>query len=198
MSNDEAEREFIQALKRGDQAALERLVLRYQGQVYRLCLRVLKDELEAEDMTQETFLRACKAMPLFRADSVLSTWLFKIALNVCRNRLEYLRRRRGSRHRLISELEGDHWQLGHATSETPEQRSTRDEAQRHLELTYQGLSADHRLLLGLRDGEGLSYQEISEVTGWPEGTIKSKLHRARKLLAQGYRALQSGGSDESD
>lgn len=194
----EEEHAFIQALRRGEPSAIERLVLSYQGQVYRLCLRVLKNEAEAEDMAQETFVRAYKALPLFRQDAGLSTWLFKIALNVCRNRVMYLKRRRGGHHRSINELEGDRWQLQHSEAETPEQRAVRDEAQVHLTRSFEGLSADHRLLLNLRDGEGLSYQDISEVTGWPEGTIKSKLHRARKQLAQGYEALQSGGDDESE
>jgi len=192
------ERRFIERLKAGERGALERLVTTYQGQVYRLCLRLLKDESEAEDMAQETFLRACKALPLFRRDAGLSTWLFKIALNVCRNRLEYLKRRRSAHHRAISELEGDRWQLKQRADESPEQRAMRDEAEGHLERSFQELTPDHRLLLNLRDGEELSYQEISEVTGWPEGTLKSKLHRARKQLAQGYEALQSGGDDESE
>jgi len=192
----EEERALVEALKRGEPAALERLVLSYQGQVYRLCLRVMKREVEAEDMAQETFLRACKAAHLFRGDSGLSTWLFKIALNVCRNRLEYLKRRRGAQHSSISELKGDRWQLKQPSADNPEERAVYDESQALLERALQGLSADHRLLLNLRDGEELSYQEIAEVTGWAEGTIKSKLHRARKQLAERYIALQSGEVDD--
>lgn len=196
---EEDERIFIQKLKQGDRSALERFVTMYQGQVYRICLRVLKNESEAEDMAQETFLRACKALPIFRQESGISTWLLKIALNVSRNRYDYLKRRQMAQHRSMSDFEGDHWQLKHSGKiENPEQHSMRDEAQVHLEIAFARLCADHRLLLNLRDAEELSYQEITEVTGLPEGTIKSKLHRARKQLAQNYEALQLGESDESD
>lgn len=187
------ERALLSALQRGDQAALTRFVTAHQGRVYRLCLRVMRDEAEAEDMAQETFLRAFKALPSFRGEAGLSTWLFRIALNLCRNRVVYLKRRHSDRHVSHEQLQGDHWQLAHTqrTHLTPEQASLQDEQAEHLKRAFEQLSSDHQLLINLRDAEGLSYQALSEVTGWPEGTIKSKLHRARAQLSSLYEALQS-------
>lgn len=184
---------LLNALQRGDQAALTRFVTTHQGRVYRLCLRVMRDEAEAEDMAQETFVRAFKALPSFRGEAELSTWLFRIALNLCRNRVVYLKRRHIDQHVSHEQLQGDHWQLAHSQRAhlTPEQASLQDEEAAHLKRAFDQLSSDHQLLINLRDAEGLSYQALSEVTGWPEGTIKSKLHRARAHLSSLYEALQS-------
>ncbi len=181
-------------LKEGDPRALRTFVEEHQGAVYRLCLRLLKREEEAEDMAQESLIRALKGLAQFREESSLSTWVYRITLNVCHSRLQYLKRRHSRHHMSVSDLEeaGDAWQLPHASPDTPEALSIASESERLLAQALHSLEPDHRLLLSLRDGEQLSYQEVVELTGWALGTVKSKLHRARQTLAARYEALQRG------
>ena len=181
-------------LKAADPRALRTFVEEHQGPVYRLCLRLLKSEAEAEDMAQEALIRALKGLAQFREESSLSTWVYRVTLNVCQSRLLYLKRRQSRHHTSVSDLEetGDAWQLPHASADTPEALSIASESEAHLALALNSLEPDHRLLLSLRDGEQLSYQEVVELTGWALGTVKSKLHRARQTLAARYEALQRG------
>jgi|LauGreDrversion4_2_1035121.scaffolds.fasta_scaffold718856_2 RNA polymerase sigma-70 factor (ECF subfamily) len=192
--DESAEAEYRARLKAGEGRALKTFVEEHQGPIYRLCLRLLKSEVEAEDMAQETLIRALKGLSLFREESALSTWVYRIALNVCHNRQLYLRRRHTQRHVSVSDLDerGDSWQLPHASPETPETLTLAQESERLLSLALHSLEPDHRLLLSLRDGEQLSYQELVELTGWALGTVKSKLHRARQTLAARYEALARG------
>lgn len=192
--DERAELDYRARLKAGEARALKTFVEEHQGAVYRLCLRLLKREDEAEDMAQETLLRALKGLPHFREESALSTWVYRIALNVCHNRQLYLKRRQHKRHTSVSDLEegGDAWQLPHASPETPETLSVASESARLLAQALHSLEPDHRLLLSLRDGEQLSYQELVDLTGWAIGTVKSKLHRARQTLAARYEALSRG------
>lgn len=191
-----AARAYRARLKAGDPRALRAFVEEHQGPVYRLCLRLLKSAEEAEDMAQETLIRALRALPQFREEAALATWVYRIALNVCHSRLLYLKRRRHAQHDQVSALEesGDAWQAPLAAPDTPETLSLADEGQRLLARALHSLEPDHRLLLTLCDGEQLSYQEAAELTGWPLGTVKSKLHRARQTLAARYEALGRGES----
>jgi RNA polymerase sigma-70 factor (ECF subfamily) len=183
---DAEEQELLARLRLRDEAAFNAFVLRYQDRVFRVVLRMLGDRAEAEDLAQEVFISIFKAIDNFRGDSLLSTWVYRVAANHCRNRLKYLSRRR-------RQLTDDFDEESAASSEGaggPDRQGTPDrllEARQTEQLLEEGLSKlddDQRELVVLREVEHLSYEEIMEITGLPEGTVKSRLHRARSALRE--------------
>ncbi|HYL80915.1 MAG TPA: sigma-70 family RNA polymerase sigma factor, partial [Candidatus Acidoferrum sp.] len=166
----------------GEPAAFEALVRRYERWVFTLALRLVGDRGEAEDMAQEVFLKAYRGLPRFKGDSRFSTWLYAIASHHCLNYLRSRRRRpeasgRGSEgveggERLAADLLPD-------GAPRPDALLERADLARMVqtELTY--LTEDHRLILILRDIQGLSYEAIAETLGLELGTVRSRLHRAR-------------------
>lgn len=193
---------WIDQLKRGEARAFRLLIERYQGSIYQVCLRLMGDAAEAEDMTQETFIRASQAIDRFRGESSLHTWLYRVAINLCKNRIAYLARRAHKRHDHLPQLEeksGDLWQGRARPSETlatPEQVAEGREAQRLIEAALKALPEHLRSAITLRDIEGLTYQEIVEVLNVPLGTVKSRIHQARLQLMKQYQALQDGEGSE--
>lgn len=196
--------DLIDRLKTGDPRAFRQLIETHQRSIYRVCLRMMRSEAEAEDMTQETFIRASRSMDQFRGEASLSTWLYRVAINLCKNRINYLQRRRSTQHRSLVQLEeakGDAWQsdrVGGAAPETPDALAEGREAQALIGQALDQLPDQLKTILLLRDIEGLSYAEVSEVTQLPLGTVKSRLHQARLQLMELYRSLQGEGvsSDE--
>ncbi len=182
---DVEERAMIERLKRRDEAAFNQFVLLYQERVFRLVLRMIGNRAEAEDLAQEVFISIFKAIEGFRGDSQLSTWVYRVAANHCRNRIKYLVRRRRKLTHDFDESAGEEAAVG---SHAPERAVTPDrqlEAHQTQVLLQQGLltlDEDQRELVVLREVEHLSYEEIMAITGLPEGTVKSRLHRARGAL----------------
>jgi RNA polymerase sigma-70 factor (ECF subfamily) len=163
----------------GDPAAFEALVLRYQSRVYRL-VRILAGNLpEAEDLTQETFIRAYRAIGRFRRDSTFRTWLHRIAVNATWSHLA--RRRHGiSLVALESDADGNMAVTDVAAcDDDPETALIRRQA---IDRALATLSTEARLVITLRDIQGLEYQEIATITGVPIGTVESRLFRARRRL----------------
>ena len=193
---DADERELIERLKRHDEAAFNAFVLRYQERVFRLLLRMLGDRAEAEDLAQEVFISIFKAIDGFRGDSQLSTWVYRVAANHCRNRIKYLSRRRRQLTEAYdeqSERAGSRPRLGARASgrARPPDRGAPDRAL----ACKQGLLAldeEQRELIVLREVEHLSYEEIMAITGLPEGTVKSRLHRARAALREHIEKSERG------
>lgn len=188
--NRAAEAQLVAALQRDDPTAFAQLVRQHQNQVYGLCLRMLGSAAEAEDLAQDVFLTVFKAIGTFRAESRLSTWIYRITRNHCLNRIKFLRRRAHERRQSLddtrhADLAGQ--QIHQPVAGQVERPDSLAEG-RQLELLIQqqigALSADHRELVVLRDLEHLSYEEIQEITGLAPGTIKSRLHRARLELAR--------------
>jgi len=197
--------EWIKRLKRGEPAAFRLLIENHQRSVYQICLRMMNDSTEAEDMAQETFIRASQAIKHFRGDSSINTWLYRIAVNLCKNRIAYLKRRAHKFHDHLPKLEetrGDMWQSRARPADilgTPDEIAEGHEAQRLINRALQTLPDPLRAVLTLRDLEGLSYHEIVEVLQIPLGTVKSRLHQARLQLMKHYQNLQQGeGEGESD
>jgi RNA polymerase sigma-70 factor (ECF subfamily) len=185
------DRRLAQALKRGESAAFEELVRTNQHRIYGLCLRMLGDRGEAEDLAQEVFLSVFKNIQTFREESLLSTWVYRIARNHCLNRIKFLRRRAHERQQPLedtrqADLAGESLAdpLGGSRPARPDRAAEGRELERRILAEMQHLSEDHRELVLLRDFEQLSYDEIQEITGLPEGTVKSRLHRARMELAR--------------
>jgi RNA polymerase sigma-70 factor, ECF subfamily len=194
----EDEIELIGALKRGEPRAYRALVIHYQQKIYQICFRMLNDATEAEDMAQETFIRVFKSIDAFRGDSLLSTWLYRVAVNLCKNRILYLQRRAHQRKRAISTFKGDRWQaqgiaqevgLTSARIATPEEIIEAHQTQSLIEQALASIDEELRALLILRDIQGESYDEIAQITGVPLGTVKSRIHRARSILLERYQAL---------
>lgn len=196
------QKKLIAGLKKGDPTAFRHLIDLYQRPVYLLCLRIMGYETEAEDMAQETFIRASQAISSFREEAALGTWLYRIATNLCKNRIGYLKRRKQSSHDHLPTLEakaGDQWQssVEEAVShDQPEESMEGKEAQALIIRALNSLPDKQKAALTLRDIQGLSYAEISEVTQASLGTVKSRIHQGRQQLVKTYHALLKGESGE--
>lgn len=181
-----SERRLVRALQRGDEAAFDELVRLHQHKVFGLCVRLLGDRAEAEDVAQEVFLSVFVSIRAFRGESLLSTWLYRITRNHCLNRLKFLKRRAFDRQKPLAE-EGEPGPTGAVLASAaprPDQLAEGRQMEALLEQAIGELSDEHRELVVLRDLENLSYEEIEAITGLAEGTVKSRLHRARMELAR--------------
>jgi RNA polymerase sigma-70 factor, ECF subfamily len=183
---DEAELRFVLRLRQRDERAFNELVLTFQDRIFRLVWRMVGRREEAEDMTQEVFVQVFKAIDQFRGDSQLSTWIYRIAVNLCKNRTKYHQRRHQSGHmEFDSEIartqEGSR---GVTTGETtrPDQLVQGYQMEHIVQRALHDMDPDFREVLVLRDVECLSYEEIGSITGLAEGTVKSRIHRARTAL----------------
>ncbi len=183
-----AERLFVARLRAREERAFEELVIQFGDRVFSLVLRLVGDRAEAEDIAQEVFVTVFKSIETFRGEAKLSTWLLRIAANHAKNRIKYLARRAGDSGGLEAAPEAAMADLGknsvHGHVRTPDAALEAAERGSALERAIAALEEDQRLVVILRDVEELSYEEICEVTGLPEGTVKSRLHRARLLLKQ--------------
>jgi RNA polymerase sigma-70 factor, ECF subfamily len=166
---------LVARLRRGDRGAFEELVIAYQHRVFGVALRMLGNRAEAEDIAQETFLRAHRALPEFRGDARLHTWLYAIASRLCLNRLASADRRL---------VRGDDAALAAAATDEPTAaaRVERAELDAAVREAIAALPEERRIVVVLRDLEGLSYEEIAEVLELELGTVRSRLHRARMDL----------------
>ncbi|MAD60396.1 MAG: hypothetical protein CMH49_02630 [Myxococcales bacterium] len=198
MTKAQDQAQLIRGLKANEAVAFRQFIELYQQAIFNLCLRLLNDRAEAEDMTQETFIRAFQAIRSFREEASLNTWLYRIATNLCKNRIAYLSRRKQRSHDHLPVLEaksGELWQ-SKATSkpvhDQPEQSLESKEAQTLITQALKQLPEKQRTALTLRDIQGLSYTEIAEITGSSLGTIKSRIHQGRLLLTKTYHALLNG------
>jgi RNA polymerase sigma-70 factor (ECF subfamily) len=176
------ERATVRKLRRGDERAFAELVRTHQNRVFEMVYRMIGDREEALDLSQEIFVSVHGALGRFRGDSRLSTWIFRVAKNHCLNRLKYLGRRERGRSTEISDVPESELEA-HVPSERPDDALAAAQQRDLVQRAIAELDEDHRLLVVLRDMEGLSYHEIAAITDQPEGTVKSRLHRARAALA---------------
>ncbi|MDQ3033075.1 MAG: sigma-70 family RNA polymerase sigma factor [Myxococcota bacterium] len=183
------EEKLVERLKRRDEAAFNEVVRLYQDRVFRLVLRMLGDRAEAEDVAQEVFITVFKSIDGFRGDSKLSTWLYRVATNHCKNRLKYLERRARGKKKEFDEIT-EHDAVESATMNPsaqvarPDQQAEANQIEIIVRAAIMELDEDQRVLVIMRDVENMSYEEIQQETGLPEGTVKSRLHRARLALAK--------------
>ena len=172
---DNAEKQLIAKAKKGNVPAFEQLVNQHATFAYNLALRTLSNSQEAEDVVQEAFVRAWRAMPRFRADARFSTWLYRIVTNLCYNKLPRLKK-----EMLAIDVEED--------VVLPDKRQSieaglmDDDMKRVLHTAVDQLPETYRLLITLRHVQNLSYNEIADVTDMPLGTVKTGIFRARKQL----------------
>lgn len=177
--------ELVAAAQQGDQAAFGALVEKYQAMAYSLAFRMLGDSEDAADAVQEAFLNAWRALSGFQGQSAFSTWLYRLTSNAC---IDFLRRakRREVLSITVSDEDDDLPRETDIPDErwSPERALERKEARRAVQEGLAALSPEHRQVLALRELEGLSYQEIAQVLALEEGTVKSRIARARLALRE--------------
>ena len=176
----------VQAVRNGDIDRFEELVRAYESPIYRLCRRMLGSEQDALDASQEAFFKAYKALDDFRGDSRFSTWLYRLATNVC---LDMLRSRPAARE--LSSEDNDALLSRADPSPSPQESLEMAELRSSLEKALRSLEPDFRKVIVLRDVNGLSYEEIATIENLELGTVKSRIYRARRKLAD---ALMSDGN----
>ncbi len=192
--NRDDDEELVKRCAGGDREAFNDLVVKYQKKVFSVAYRFVGDPEEANDLAQEIFTAAYQNLKSFRGDSKFSTWLFQIATNRGKNRFKYLKRRGFFTNKGSSETddEGDqsHRALPDQTA-NPEELLSGNQIRKAVIEAINELEPDHREIVILRDIEGLSYDEIARILDLPEGTTKSRLHRARMVVKEKLKKVLS-------
>jgi RNA polymerase sigma-70 factor (ECF subfamily) len=189
----DTDQQLVQRAQRGDLRAFDLLVLKYQGRIAALVSRYVSDAGEVEDVTQETFIKAYRALGKFRGDSAFYTWLYRIAANAAKNHLVAKGRRPGA-DATIEDAEG--FEEGGMLSESasPEALAMGSELGEVVESALNALPDELKAALMLREFDGLSYDDIADVLGCPVGTVRSRIFRAREAIDQRVKEQISGGS----
>ncbi len=183
----EEETRLVARLKQRDEAAFNQFVRAYEQRVFALVFRMLGNKAESQDLAQEVFITVFKSIDSFRGDSRFGTWLYRIAVNHCKNRIKYLDRRNTRKHDGIEDKHEDAMSEGGAVGgrpARPDEAAEGNEMEKAVRVALAALDEEHRELIILRDLEGLAYEEIVQITGLPDGTVKSRLHRARAALRE--------------
>lgn len=196
MSDREIDQQLVERAQRGDKRAFELLVVKYQRKLGRLLSRLVRDPGEVEDVTQEAFIKAYRALPNFRGESAFYTWLYRIAINTAKNYLVALGRRAPTSTEFDHE-EAETFEEAEALrdSATPEGELLGREIATTVNKAMDSLPEDLRTAISLREIEGLSYEEIASVMNCPIGTVRSRIFRAREAIAAELRPLL--GTDEN-
>ncbi len=182
-----ADAELVSRFQGGDRRAFDAIVTRYQARIYSLCLRWLADSEAAEEQAQDVFVAAFRALGAFRNECSLSTWLFRIAVNHCRNQRLYRMRRGYGRHEAFDaprdDDDGPMRQIADENAPLADRGVHAHEAGSLIQSALAELDDEHRQILILRDVEDLAYEDIADILDLPRGTVKSRIHRARAELA---------------
>ena len=189
MGSNETDKLLVERVKRGDKAAFDVLVLKYQQRVVNLVSRFVRNHADALDISQEAFLKAYRALPNFRGDSAFYTWLYRIAVNTAKNFLATQARRSGELSQEISEIEQIEANDALRDKATPERLLLRDEIQATVISAIESLPEDLRTAIMLREVDGMSYEEIAGVMECPIGTVRSRIFRAREAVDKQLKPL---------
>ncbi|BCK87907.1 ECF RNA polymerase sigma-E factor [mine drainage metagenome] len=190
MGDREVDQQLVERAQRGDKHAFELLVAKYQRRLGRLISRFVRNAAEAEDVTQDAFIKAYRALPAFRGDSAFYTWLYRIGINTAKNHLVAQGRKAPTSTPFDTEEAEDFEEaaLLHEVS-TPENELMSKQVVEVVNSSLQELPDDLRTALTLREIEGLSYEEIAAVMDCPIGTVRSRIFRAREAIATNLRPL---------
>ncbi len=182
MPDNITDKEIIERVKNGDKKAYDLLVLKYQQRVINLISRFVKNHADALDVSQETFIKAYKALPNFRGESAFYTWLYRIAVNTAKNHLTVQSRKITKSDYDVTEIEQIGGNMTLTEQTTPENLLIKDELQDIVLNTIENLPEDLKSAIMLREIEGLSYEEIAAVMECPVGTVRSRIFRARETI----------------
>ncbi|MBT3459790.1 MAG: RNA polymerase sigma factor RpoE [Halieaceae bacterium] len=191
MTARETDQQLVVRAQRGDTRAFDLLVLKYQGRIATLVARFVNDAAEVEDVTQEAFIKAFRALPKFRGESAFYTWLYRIASNAAKNYLVA----RGRRPATTADVQdAEYFEEGDALREieTPENAYFGSELAKTVQTALEGLPEELRAALSLREFDGLSYEEIADVMACPVGTVRSRIFRAREVVDSRVREQLAG------
>lgn len=190
MGDKEVDQQLVERVQRGDKHAFELLVAKYQRRLARLISRFVRDAAEVEDVTQDAFIKAYRALPTFRGESAFYTWLYRIGINTAKNYLLALKRRAPTSTPLdADEAEGLEGADLLQEASTPENELMSKQVVDVVNISLRQLPDDLRTALTLREIEGLSYEEIADVMNCPIGTVRSRIFRAREAVAENLRPL---------
>ena len=189
MTPDESDQQLVERVQAGDKAAFDVLVRKYQHRVLKLVGRFVSDAAEAEDVAQEAFLKAYRALASFRGDSAFYTWLYRIAINTAKNALVSNRRRPVDFDLDLQDPEQYDRHARLKEGDTPEGVLLTEEIRSVVEKAMEQLPEDLRTAIVLRELEGLSYEEIAEAMDCPVGTVRSRIFRAREAIDKKLKPL---------
>ena len=194
MLQPDADEALVERVKRGDQRAFELLVVKYQRRITRLISRMVRDADLVDDIAQETFIRAYRALPNFRGESAFYTWLYRIAVNTAKKSLMDLKRNPLVTESALASRDDDGDETSRVENElsdgeTPEALLASKEIAQAVNAAVEALSDELRQAITLREIEGLSYEEIADAMNCPIGTVRSRIFRAREAIAQRLRPL---------
>jgi RNA polymerase sigma-70 factor (ECF subfamily) len=197
MGDREVDQQLVERAQRGDKHAFELLIAKYQRRLARLISRFVRDAAEVEDVTQEAFIKAYRALPAFRGESAFYTWLYRIGINTAKNYLLSLGRRAPTTTSFDAE-EAEGFEEAGLLQEvsTPENEMMSKQVVEVVNTSLQQLPDDLRTALTLREIEGLSYEEIATVMNCPVGTVRSRIFRAREAIANNLRPLLGTSKDQ--
>ena len=197
MSDREIDRQLVARAQRGDKQAFELLVEKYQRKLARLLSRFIRDPAEVEDVTQEAFIKAYRALPAFRGDSAFYTWLYRIGINTAKNYLMAMGRRAPTSTEVEAE-EAEAFEEGEQLRDinTPESVLLSNEIAQTVNSTIEKLPEELRRAIQMREIEGMSYEDIAQAMDCPIGTVRSRIFRAREAIAEQLRPLLGTSKDK--
>lgn len=184
-----ADQLLVERVQRGDKTAFDALVRKYQHKIVKLVSRYVYEPAEAQDIAQETFIKAYRALPRFRGDSAFYTWIYRIAINTAKNYLVANSRRPVDQQLDLQDPEQYEMNARLKDVDTPESMLLTDEIQATVEGAIQELPEELRTAIVLRELEGMSYEEIAAAMDCPVGTVRSRIFRAREAISERLQPL---------
>jgi len=197
MSDREIDQQLVERVQNGDKHAFDLLVVKYQRKLMRLLSQFIRDPAEVEDVAQEAFVKAYRALPSFRGDSAFYTWLYRIGINTAKNYL-VSQGRKASTLQGVDTEEAENFEEGSVLRDmhTPESELMSKQIAQTVNKTLEQLPDELRTAIVLREIEGLSYDEIAAIMDCPIGTVRSRIFRAREAISEELRPLLGTSKDK--
>jgi RNA polymerase sigma-70 factor, ECF subfamily len=178
----DVDQQLVERVQKGDKRAFDLLVLKYQHKIFAVISRFIRDHAEVQDVAQDAFIKAYRALPNFRGESAFYTWMYRIAINTAKNYLVARNRRPPASDLDLDDAEFYSGSEAMHEMNTPERNLLRDELQAVIDQAFRDLPEDLRVAVTLREIDGLSYEEIAEAMNCPIGTVRSRIFRARESI----------------